>query len=184
LTQLILNVVFFQILWHACVGGGGYGYWWLGLPVLAVFCAYHFRVSRWKMADLQLLLIAVLLGGIGDSVLALGNIVKFQTALPFASLAPIWIVVLWAGFALTINHSMAWFKGKFWAAVAFGFFGGPLAYYGAARVYKSVVITADPMLAYGVLALLWAIMTPLLLQIGSLLIKRNEAPAVAAATRS
>lgn len=183
MTHLILNVLFFQILWHACVGGGGYGWWWLGIPVLAMFCAYHFRVSRWKLADFQLLLIAVVLGGIGDSVLSLANIVKFQTAVPFASMAPIWILVLWAGFALTINHSMAWFKDKFWAAVVFGLLGGPLAYYGAARVYKSVVITADPLLAYGVLAVLWAIMTPLLLQIGSLLIKRSEAATSTAAQR-
>jgi hypothetical protein len=66
--KTLLNVVFFQLLWLVCVGGAGRGYWWVGLPVMALFAAYHFKVTPWRVADGKLLLIAIVLGGIVDTL--------------------------------------------------------------------------------------------------------------------
>jgi hypothetical protein len=164
--KTLLNVVFFQALWLASVGGAGRGYWWLGLPVLAVFIGYHFFVSPCKKADAQLLLISVVLGFIADSALVQLGLLRFAQALPWDGFAPIWIVSLWAGFALTLNHSMSFFQTRPIWAVIFGFLGGPLAYYVAANVWKAAVFTAPALYVYGALALVWAVMTPLLLGIG------------------
>jgi len=164
--KTLLNVVFFQAVWLASVGGAGRGYWWLGLPVLAVFLIYHFSVSTCRKADAQLLVISVILGFIADSVLLQLGLLRFEQPVPWVNFAPIWILTLWASFALTLNHSMAFFQTRpVWAAI-FGFFGGPLAYYVAANVWKAAVFTAPPLHVYGALALVWAIMTPLLLNIG------------------
>ena len=164
--KTLLNVVFFQALWLASVGGAGRGYWWLGLPVLGVFLVYHFAVSSCRTADAQLLAISVVLGFIADSVLLQLGLLRFEQPNPWANFAPLWIVTLWAGFALTLNHSMSFFQTRPIAAVLFGFFGGPLAYYVAANVWKAAIFTAPPLHVYGALALVWAIMTPLLLKIG------------------
>ena len=164
--KTLLNVVFFQALWLASVGGAGRGYWWLGLPVLAVFLLYHFSVSTCRKADAQLLIVSVGLGFIADSILLQFGLLRFEQALPWANFAPIWILTLWAGFALTLNHSMSFFQTRPVWAVLFGLFGGPLAYYVAANVWKAAVFTAPPLYVYGALALVWAIMTPLLLKIG------------------
>jgi hypothetical protein len=164
--KTLFNVVFFQALWLVSVGGAGKGYWWIGLPVLAAFCIYHFAVTEWKAADAQLLLIAVVCGFVADSALVQLNLVRFEQAFPWSGFAPVWIISLWAGFALTINHSMAFFQNKLPWAVLFGLLGGPLAYYIAANIWKAVTLTASPYSVYGALALVWAIMTPLLLQIG------------------
>ena len=164
--KTLLNVVFFQVLWLTSVGGAGRGYWWLGLPVLAVFMIYHFSVSTCRKADAQLLLISVILGFIADTVLLQLGLLRFEQAVPSASFAPVWILTLWAGFAMTLNHSMSFFQTRPVWAVMFGFLGGPLAYYIAANVWKAVIFTAPPLHVYGALALVWAIMTPLLLSIG------------------
>ena len=164
--KTLLNVVFFQVLWLASVGGAGRGYWWLGLPVLAVFLVYHFSVSTCRRADAQLLIVSVVLGFIADSVLLQFGLLRFEQPVPWLSFAPVWIVTLWAGFALTLNHSMSFFQTRPVWAVLFGFFGGPLAYYFAANVWKAAVLTAPSLHVYGALALVWAIMTPLLLKIG------------------
>ena len=164
--KTLLNVVFFQLLWLVSVGGAGRGYWWVGLPVLAIFIAYHFTISPWKKADAQLLLISIGLGFIADSLMVQLGLLKFEQAVPWAGFAPVWIVVLWAGFSLTLNHSMAFFQTRLLWSVVFGFLGGPLAYYVAAHVWKAVTFSAPDLQVYGALALVWAIMTPLLLVIG------------------
>ena len=164
--KTLLNVVFFQVLWLTSVGGAGRGYWWLGLPVLALFLIYHFSVSSCRRADAQLLAVSVGLGFLADSVLVQLGLLRFEQAVPWANVAPIWILTLWAGFALTLNHSMAFFQTRPVGAVLFGFFGGPLAYYFAANIWKAVIFTAPPLHVYGALALVWAVMTPLLLKIG------------------
>jgi Protein of unknown function (DUF2878) len=164
--KTLINVVFFQALWLVSVGGAGQGYWWVGLPVLALFIVYHFLTTPWKKADAQLMLISIFLGFIADSVLVQLGLLQFMQAIPWLGFAPVWIVVLWAGFALTLNHSMAFFQTRIVWAVVFGFFGGPLAYYVAANVWKAVSFTAPPYHVYGALAVVWAIMTPLLLFIG------------------
>ncbi len=148
------------------MAGAGRGYWWLGLPVLAAFIGYHFWISDCKKADAQLLLISIILGFIADSALVQLGLLRFEQALPWAGFAPIWIVSLWAGFALTLNHSMSFFQTRPALAVIFGFLGGPLAYYVAANIWKAAVFTAPALHVYGALALVWALMTPLLLGIG------------------
>ena len=89
-------------------------------------------------------------------------------AAPFPSLpAPPWIVLLWGAFALTLNHSMAWFAQRPLVASVFAAIGGPLAYLGAARGFDAVAfpVPAWPALAW--LAACWAVALPLLLRIAS-----------------
>jgi hypothetical protein len=165
-VKTFLNVVFFQALWLVSVGGAGRGYWWLGLPILAAFVLYHFSVTPWRRADALLLAVSVALGFAADSLLVQLGLLRFEQALPWAGFAPIWILSLWAGFALTLNHSMAFFQTRPLASVLFGFLGGPAAYYVACNVWKAVSFTAPNLHVYGALALVWAIMTPLLLRLG------------------
>ena len=164
--KTLLNVVFFQVLWLVCVGGAGKGYWWVGLPVMALFAIYHFSVTPWKKADFLLLLICIGLGFVADSLLVRLGFLRFEQAVPWTGYAPIWICLLWAGFALTLNHSMSYFQSRPIAAVIFGLLGGPLAYYVAANIWKAVQFSQPTWQVYAALAVIWAIMTPLLLKIG------------------
>ena len=168
--KLLLNVVFFQILWLVCVGGAGKGYAWAGLPVLAAFSAYHAYVSTTRKADFTLMAISMLIGFACDTLLLQLGLLRFDQPVPSPELAPVWIVFLWAGFALTLNHSMAFFKDKLIASIIFGVLGGPLAYWIANHVWSAVQFTAPDWQVYGALALVWGVLTPVLLALGSRLI--------------
>ena len=77
-------------------------------------------------------------------------------------------MLLWGAFAMTMNHSMAWFAARPWTAAAFAAIGGPLAYLGAARGFGAVAfpVPSWPALAY--LGIAWAYALPLLLRIAGL----------------
>lgn len=173
----VLNALLYQGVWLASVAGAGAGYWWTGLPMLALLAAWQLRVSHWPRADIALLACAMLLGFLIDSALVLGGWLRFATPLPFAGLAPAWIVVLWAGFALTVNHSLAFLKRRFLLAVLFGAVGGPLAYFGAARGFGAVQFEAPVVEALLVLAAAWALATPMLLGLSTRLVAREGVPA-------
>ena len=46
--------------------------------------------------------------------------------------APLWILCLWAAFALTLTRSLAWLMRRPWLAALLGALGAPLAYASAA----------------------------------------------------
>ena len=174
---IVLNAVLFQCVWFATVAGAGAGMWWTGLPVLLIFAAWQLRTSRWPRADTHLVLVAIAIGFAVDSLLATSGYLRYATPWPSTVLAPIWIVVLWAGFALTVNHSMAFMKGRVWLAVLFGAVGGPLAYFGAARLFDAVQFHGSGTEAAVLLALSWAAVTPVLMLLGTQLVAREPVPA-------
>jgi len=169
--KLLVNVVFFQIVWIACVAGAGKGYAWAGLPVLIAFCIYHAYVTQTRKADFSLLAICVVIGGASDTLLIQLGLLRFDQPIPSTEFAPVWILMLWAGFALTLNHSMAFFKGKTAAAITFGVLGGPLAYWIANNLWSAVQFTAPDWQVFGALAIVWGLLTPVLLALGSRLMR-------------
>ena len=76
-------------------------------------------------------------------------------------LAPLWITALWAGFAATLLHSLAFLRGRRWLAALFGALGGPLSFYGGAQL-GVLSLGPSPGLALVVLALGWSIAIPAL----------------------
>lgn len=159
------NIIGFQLVWLAAVAGAGQGLWWAGLPVLALFAAWQYRVSRVPRADCKLVLLAALLGFGVDSAFASAQWLEYSSAQPWPLLAPIWIVVLWMGFALTLNHSMTFLRGRYLLAMLLGALSGPVAYLVAERVWGAVRIDTPQGPVLLALALAWAIVTPLLVAI-------------------
>ncbi len=161
----IANAVAFQLCWMAFVGGAAHGQWWLGFAVLAPFAAWQLRASRQQRADVILLVLAAVLGFVLDSLLAAAGLLRYASPVPSIHLAPLWIVGLWMGFALTINHSMAFLHNRVLLASVLGAVAGPLAYWIAARIWSALTIADPTWPALLALAVAWAVMTPLLAQI-------------------
>ena len=176
--KVIVNLVLFQTLWLCTVAGAGRGYWWAGLPVLAIFAAYQLKVSAWPRADATLMLVCAVVGLIADTLLIQMGLIRFAQPVPSPALAPAWIIVLWVGFSLTLNHSLAFLKDKAGLAIVFGLLGGPLAYAIAGKVWGAAVFQAPDVYVYGALAVIWGAMTPLLLSLASRLVVRTALPAV------
>jgi hypothetical protein len=156
----VLNFIVYQAGWFACVLGAAYGWPWLGTGLVIMALAMHVRAAPQPRAELTLILLAVLIGAVWDSALALSGVVHFANGSLIDSTAPHWMLALWALLASTLNLSLAWIKTNVWAAIALGGLGGPLAYLGGARA--GALTLPDTALALPVLALGWAVLTPLL----------------------
>jgi hypothetical protein len=144
LKLILANAVSFQLVWLATVAGAAKGLWWAGPLAALLFAAWQVPLSAQPRADLKLMLCAAAAGFVVDSALVLTGLLRFETALPWAGFAPVWIVSLWVAFALTLNHSLAGLKHRPLLAVGLGLIGGPLAY-GIAGAGRS----ASPALAGG-----------------------------------
>jgi hypothetical protein len=164
------NLVGFQLVWASAVGGAARGWWWAGPLALFAFAAWQLTVSSNRRTDAQLLLVCAAVGIAIDTLWVQFGWMRFEAAVPWTGLAPIWIVAMWMGFALTLNHSMAVLKSRLWLGAALGAIGGPLAYWAAGNAWGAVTI-ADPA-AYAGLAVAWAVLTPLLLQLADRLLPR------------
>jgi hypothetical protein len=162
--MLIINFIFFQLAWFACVIGAGKGMPWLGVLVTALVLSWHLYQAKNVKAELLLMLCALLIGAAYDqSMLSLGYISYLNNGWSNA-IVPVWILALWLAFTSTLNVSLRWMHSKHLIAVAFGAMGGPLAYLGAEK-FGAVVLHGAA--SYIALSIGWAIITPLLLTLSS-----------------
>lgn len=158
------NAICFQIVWLAAVGGAAQGWWWAGPAAVAAFAAWQIPASRWPRADLLLMLGAAVIGFAIDTLWVRLGLMRFASPLPWTEVAPVWIVAMWMGFALTLNHSLAGLKQHLWLAAALGVAGGPLAYAVAERAWDAVDLAAPTWITLTALAIAWGTVTPLLVR--------------------
>jgi hypothetical protein len=156
------NVVGFQLVWLASVAGAGMGLAWPGPVAAVVFVALTLCYGGMARDDRRLLAIALLLGLLVDSAFAASGWLRYAEPWPWAWAAPVWIMSLWAGFALTLNHSMRFLRDRPVFAALFGLVGGPLAYWTAARAFDAVSFGAPMLWVMLALAVAWALVLPLL----------------------
>lgn len=143
-TAIVLNAVAYQLVWFATVFGAGHGLWWAGPLAALAFAALHLgavvRDRGERRRDLALLAAAVTCGLLIDGALSGSGTVVFAAddpALPSGG-APLWMLTLWASFALTLRHSLRAVTARPVLAALLGAIGGPLAYLGAARASGAV----------------------------------------------
>jgi len=130
----LINLVLFQVLWFLSVIGSHHQLVWPACLLLAVFAYWQLGSARRHPSDIRLLCVAVITGLILDTAWIHLSLIQYNNSAPIAHIAPLWIILLWAGFALTINHSLAWVKQKPTLGYLFGFIGAPLSYYAGVKL--------------------------------------------------
>ena len=163
MNRSIINFIFFQVGWFACVLSAANGMPLLGAAVAIMIILFHLFQSNDYQKETMLVSAALVIGLIWDSVLVWQGILLYEHGLVHEKAAPYWIILMWGLFATTLNISMNWLKGKTLLAIVFGGIGGPLAYYAGARM--GAVEFSDLYIAMGTLAIGWAVLTPLLMKI-------------------
>jgi Protein of unknown function (DUF2878) len=162
-ARMIGNVIAFQIGWFACVLGAAYGMPWYGTGAALAIVGWHLFYAPDPRNELILVMIAAGIGALWDTALVALGWIQYDYGTLIPDTAPHWIVALWMLFATTLNVSLAWLKHNVVTAAAFGLIGGPLAYYGAAKL--GALVLADQHAALIALAVGWAVLTPVLLRI-------------------
>lgn len=170
---IVLNAVAYQLVWFATVFGAGRGLWWAGPLAVFAFAALHLGVvirdGNERRRDLALVVAAVACGFVIDGVLSGSGAVVFAAASPALPPggAPLWMLTLWAAFALTLRHSLRAVTARPVLAATLGAIGGPLAYLGAARATGAVTFPEPSGITLCMLGAGWCLALALLALLAS-----------------
>ncbi|MBE0582774.1 MAG: DUF2878 domain-containing protein [Desulfofustis sp.] len=162
----IINVVLYQVGWFSCVLGAALGYPVSGAVGALSLLAIHLLLADERKAEIQLMLCACLLGVVVDSLQQASGVFTFKNDSGWPFWLPLWIPVIWAQFATLFRYALFWLSGRYLLAAFFGSVGGPLAYWGGVRL-GAAQFGENMLISLITLALVWALVTPLLFWISS-----------------
>lgn len=159
---MIANVLGYQAVWFACVGGAASGRVWPGVAAALAFAIATLALGGRRADDLRTLAFVLPLGFVVDSSLVASGWISYSPSGPAASLAPAWIAAIWLAFAFTLNHSLAFLRPHRALSAVLGLAGGPLAYWGASRAFGVIEFAQPALTTLLVVGLCWAALLPLL----------------------
>jgi len=165
----LINFVLFQIGWFSCVLGAANNLTTVGLVVGMFVILVHLIVSQYKLKETAILISVTLAGYAWDSLLVKIGVFAYRGT-SFLSIAPIWIAVMWAMFATTLNSSLRWLQRRYLLAILLGAIFGPLAYLSASKL-GAVTALIEPA-AWLLQAVAWGVLMPLMFLISKLIYRK------------
>lgn len=151
--KILLNMMVFQVGWFVCILGGNE---WAFLYTVIAISIHLYFFSR-AFSEVWVIIAVTVLGCSWDSMLLYFGVFSFDADGYFI---PVWLGCLWLLFSCTLNHSLAWLKGKYIVAAIFGAVFAPASYF--AGVQMSGAMFVMPLaLSLSVIALGWAFIFPL-----------------------
>ena len=155
------SLIGYQVTWFAIVIGAGREQPWPGIVTALGFVIWQSWGAQ-RALMLRLVAVALLAGLVIDGALVRNGMLVYASPWPSPQWPPLWILAIWAAFAVTLPRSLAFLQGRPWLAAALGAVGGPLAYLAAAQVGSAVEFAMPQWPALVVLASAWAVAMPLL----------------------
>lgn len=123
-----INQAFFQLSWPACVVGAANGMLWPGALVVGLFALWQLHPSRMHPRDLQCVAAFVATGLVLDTLWIQTGIVEYASAWPAPGFTPAWLMLLWIGLGLTVNHSLGVFRERWRLFMLLAAVGSPMSY--------------------------------------------------------
>ena len=160
MTSKVINFIFFQLVWFICIIGAATNETHTAVAFSLLIVLFHIYLTKYKTSELKILLLASIIGFLFDGFLLKSELVLYADHGWSYSITPLWIIVLWMGFAITLNSSLSWLKKKLNLSILFGSLGGPLAYLAGEKLGAVTLMTPDTLM---IISIGWAIITPLLI---------------------
>ncbi len=163
--HFVMNLAAFKVGWLSSVVGGANQLPWLG-PI-AVLVAVSLHLYRAERPQRELLLIGTcgVIGAAFDSMLVSTGWVSYSSGVFLENAAPYWIIAMWMLFGTTLNVSLQWLKANPLVAALTGLIAGPLSYLAGQKLGGIELVNQPAALA--TLAVGWALMMPLLMQLAT-----------------
>ncbi len=152
------NLIGFNLIWACCI--------FLGNSVLiavVLLLLLHFLFHSTPMVEIQIVSITAILGYSIDCGLTLLGFFQFEKV---QGITPLWLIFLWIGFCCTLRESLEFFSRKLFLSIPAGAVAGSMAYMGAAN-FGAVHLILPTLTSAIILAVIWAVVFPLLLWISS-----------------
>jgi len=162
-TFSIINFVVFQLCWLLAAT-----YQQQAVFYIVGLLSIHFLLSPTKLADLEILVIA-LVGIVIDQLLIILHVIQLPENATTPATIPLWLMLLWCSFSWCFNHSLQWLNKLTQTQLAvLGAVFGTLSYTAALQlnVFNSVLPT---LYFVAVLAIIWALLLPFLVQMSLLI---------------
>tara|TARA_B100001123_G_scaffold393783_1_gene474025 strand:+ start:205 stop:723 length:519 start_codon:yes stop_codon:yes gene_type:complete len=156
----IYDLIGFKICWLLCAFCTQWGQPYLGPIITFLFILIHLLIVKFSALDLKIVIIAIICGFIIDSTFSIFNFINYEGGiLASYNLAPLWILSMWGGFALTMLYTLDSFRHYYFLSTLLGCIGGPLSYsagvsIGALKIYSSFT--------YIILSICWGLVIPFL----------------------
>ena len=160
MSRKILNYLYFQIGWTACILGVAHHRPWIAPMSTAILIAIHFLFFSDQPGKESLFMAATsLIGCAMDLFFIHIGVYSFPPAAAPMS-API-LFSLWLLFSSTINSSLSWLKGRYILAALLGFIGSPLSYLSGSRL-GAIIFQSPIWPRLIILGVAWAVAVPLM----------------------
>ncbi|MFK7853697.1 MAG: DUF2878 domain-containing protein [Granulosicoccus sp.] len=156
--SVFANVVFYQLIWFGAVLGGQQ--YVVGLFALVLL---HLYLSSGRREEMIVMGSCASIGIMTDSLLTYFGLFEFSHS---PVVIPLWLVVLWLGFAGTFRLALSYFMKRPPLAIAAAVVGAPLSYLAAARL-GAVTYPYGYLTTAAVLAAVWFILMNIFLRIVS-----------------
>lgn len=166
----LVHAGLFQITWFACVLGGPNDSVLWGAAAIACMLWFSQRMATLG-ADLALAGLGAGIGFVLDSIWIHMGVLDYHGA----TFAPAWIVLLWVGVGLSLNHSLSFFQSR---PLLGGLLAGacaPLSYLGGERL--GGVVVPEPWLL-AVVSVAWFVVFAAVFHGAALLARRRRDPIV------
>lgn len=159
----IYDLIGFKICWVMCAFSTKWGLPYLGPIITLIFILGHLMIVKFKLRDIKIISLAVMLGLIIDSIFFQFNLINYEGGiLSKFKIAPFWILSMWGGFAVTLLYTLNTIKKRYAISALIGVIGGPLSYNAGVQIGS---ITINGSIAYVSLAISWGLIIPLLFYI-------------------
>lgn len=173
---LIANVLNFQAIWFIAVLAGNGSALALCVPIIFLHFLLMDRALKkhfnWK--NEALLIVACL--GIGVAVESLKLVLPIWDTTLVGHLPPLWLLVIWAGFAISLHGSFAFLHNRFALASLLGAIFAPLSYVAGARLSDSYTLL-DSSFGVVLIGMVWVVVMPLLVWVAGVLpAKKPQCP--------
>jgi hypothetical protein len=151
--KTVLHAMMLNALWFSVVLGVAYAHKITALVVFAlmVLLAVYEGLLR---SDVVALVLGLVVGVALDGFMQHYAWVSYgQWFNDFKWLPPVWILMLWVGFALSLKIGMRWLFKRYWIGAVFLGIGAPLSYFSAEKL--GAVSLHKPLAVMVLLALGW-----------------------------
>ncbi|MBM7074234.1 DUF2878 domain-containing protein [Shewanella sp. 202IG2-18] len=154
---MLSNLLIFCVMFAGCIVFGS-----MFAPAVIVWAIAHLLKLN-SLAELNLVLFVVALGGTVDNILMHSGFIQFNSHSDMAhqtSVIPIWSWMIWVGFGLTLNHALKFLESSIWLQLAFGAIVPPLGYLLGERVGALTFETSTQatLVTFGII---WLVLMPI-----------------------
>jgi len=166
LLPRVVGLAGFQIAWFATAFAVAAERALWGTLVSGAVCAAHVIVRTDRVRLLALVAVTSGVGYAADTILGLSGALRFKGGALGGAASPLWMVLLWANLALTLDALPAWMTRRQSLAALAGAIGGPLSYLAGER-FGALALGRPEAWSVAAVSLEWTLAMPLLIAIES-----------------